>query len=436
MSLRRTFWAVLVLLILSGLGAYFTPMIAGVRTPVFFTRLVYLCLILIVLGYLWAYYSTHGFLLTREARVLRQQVGQIFEERFKLSNRSPFVRLWIEVRDDSQLPGNSGSRVLSLIGPRQQRSYIAYTMLNRRGSFHLGPTTLVSGDPFGLFLNEKEIPTDNQLIVLPYYVELTRFPAPVGMFPGGKAIQRRAAEITPQVTSVRDYAPGDALRRIHWPTSARKDRLMTKEFDQDPQADVWIFLDAYEPNYQRDDNAQQEEISRVDQLWLWQQRAEVKLPQDSFEYAVSSAASVANYYIRGGRTVGFVCASDVLIAVSPERGERQLNKILENLTFLDSNGSLPLMGLVEAQAPSLPRASTVVLVTTTAGESTDMAVDYLIMRNLRPVVVFIDKHSFEVEKNGSQGESDIVYRLRQRGIPVQIVECGDDLTVALETEVI
>ena len=135
MTLRRSFWGVLFLLVLSGLIAYFTPAISGVATPVFFTRLVYMSAFLIVVGYVWAYISTRGITLLREARVLRHQVGQVFEERFKLVNRLPFARLWVEIRDESQLPGKAGSRVLSLIGPRQQRSYIAYTMLNRRGSF-------------------------------------------------------------------------------------------------------------------------------------------------------------------------------------------------------------------------------------------------------------------------------------------------------------
>ena len=55
------------------------------------------------------------------------------------------MRLWVEIRDDSQLPGNDRIAGAFLIGPRQQRSYIAYTLLNRRGSFHLGPTLLGLG---------------------------------------------------------------------------------------------------------------------------------------------------------------------------------------------------------------------------------------------------------------------------------------------------
>ena len=429
MTLRKTFWGVLVLLIISSIIAYFTPVVAGVNTPVFFTRLVYLCLLLIVLGYFWAYFATQGLVLLRDARVLRQQVGQVFEERYRLSNRFPILRLWVEVRDDSQLPGKSGSRVLSLIGPRQQRSYIAYTMLNRRGSFRLGPTRLVSGDPFGLFLNTRDVTADHELVVLPYIVELEHFPSPTGMFPGGRAIRRRAHEITPQASGVRDYAPGDALRRIHWPTSARRDRLMTKEFDQDPQADVWIFLDAYGPShFQAEETPDQTVQHRVDQLWLWQRQVEVRMPPDTFEYAVSASGSLANFYIKQGRTVGFVCASDVFTAISPERGERQLNKMLETLTFLNPSGDLPLIGLVETQAPSLPRASTVVLITSSTDPTVEVAVDYLIMRNLRPVIVFVDADSF----GANTGGQEIIYRLKQRGVPVTVIEKDKDLKEALE----
>ena len=427
MTVRRSFWVFLFLLVAGILASYFTPLVTGAKTPLFFTRLVYLCMFVIAMSWVWAAVSTRGFIFTREARVLRHQVGQVFEERFRLQNRLPVVRLWAEIRDESALPGNSGSRVLSLIGPRQQRSYIAYTLLNRRGSFVLGPTLMVSGDPFGLFRFTLRLKNASTLLVLPYYVNLVRFPSPVGMFPGGRAIQRRAHEITPQASGVRDYAPGDSLRRIHWPTSARKDRLMTKEFEQDPQADVWIFLDAYGPTHfkiEEDRNAAQ----RVDQLWMWQRHAEVKLPPDSFEYAVSAAGSIANYYLKQGRTVGFVAASDVLTVLSPERGERQLNKILENLTFLKSDGSLPLPALVESQAPNLPRASTVVLITSLTDHSLDLAIDYLIMRNLRPVVVFIEPQSF----GGPEVESDIEYRVRQRGIALLTVSKDDDLKTALE----
>ena len=44
---------------------------------------------------------------------------------------------------------------------------------------------------------------------------------------------------------MREYRPGDAFNRIHWPTTARTNRLMVREFELDPTVDVWIVLDLH-----------------------------------------------------------------------------------------------------------------------------------------------------------------------------------------------
>lgn len=434
MSIRRTFWAILALLALSVLGGLFFP--AGpfpIPQPLrdqtdirIFTRIAAVCGGLILVGWIWANFSLTSVFVRREARVLRHQVGQIFEERYRIRNLLPLSRLWVEVRDDSTLPGNAGSRVLSLIGPRQQRSYVSYTLLNKRGAFRLGPTVVSSGDPFGLFKKSRMMPGDNELLVLPYIVNLDRFPSPVGQFPGGKAILQKATEVTPQAAGVREYIPGDALRSIHWPSSARKDHLMVKEFEQDPQADVWIFIDA-----DREVHFTSDEViptPRIDQLWLRRNENPFRLPKDTFEYCVSAAGSIAAYYLRMGRAVGLVCASEVTTVLAPERGERQLNKILENLTFLRANGLLPLFGLVETEAPQLPRASTVVLITPSVETGVELAVDGLLMRRLRPVVVYVDGRSFGASLSGDA----FLYRLKHRAIPIVIVQADEPLKESLE----
>ncbi|MBI4928095.1 MAG: DUF58 domain-containing protein [Anaerolineae bacterium] len=264
-------------------------------------------------------------------------------------------------------------------------------------------------------------------MVLPYIVNLTRFPSPAGQFPGGKAILQKATEVTPQSAGVREYFPGDALRSIHWPSSARKDRLMVKEFEQDPQADVWIFLDADRSVHFT--ASVEQPVVKIDQLWMKARENPFTMPADSFEYAVSAAGSIAAYYIRQGRAVGVVCAGEVTMVLSPERGERQLNKILENLTFLGANGNMPLLALVEMEAPQLPRASTVVLITPSLHPSVELAVDALLMRRLRPVMVCVDPQSF-----GSTLVADqFLFRIRHRNIPIVMVKNGLPLQDSLET---
>ena len=191
MTVRRTFWGVLVVIAVAGVAGYSLPFKVFIPSkPEYsieiFTRLIIFLVGLMVVGYAWARFSLSRIEPHREARIQRQQVGQIFEERYRIYNNSSLPRLWLEIRDQSSLPGNFGSRVISMIGPRHQRTYVAYTMLFRRGAFHLGPTALVSGDPFGLFQMSRVLPNDQELLVLPYVVELSIFSRAGWAVPGRK----------------------------------------------------------------------------------------------------------------------------------------------------------------------------------------------------------------------------------------------------------
>ena len=135
--------------------------------------------------------------MKRIGRGFRQQLGDVFEEHFEISNNLPIIRLWLEVRDKSDLPGSSGSRVFSWIGAREVRTYSSYTLLTQRGEFNLGPTELYSGDPFGLFAFCQTIQTDNKVLVLPYFVRLASFAFPPGLLSGGRLQQRKTPEVTP-----------------------------------------------------------------------------------------------------------------------------------------------------------------------------------------------------------------------------------------------
>jgi uncharacterized protein (DUF58 family) len=423
MRVRKPFFVVLLLILSLFAAAYISPQ----QSAFVFYRAIMLALAIVLVAVVWAFFSVRGLSLSRNSRVFRQQVGQIFEERVELRNLSWYSRLWVEVKDKSALPNKTGSRVLSSIGPHQQRSYFNRTLLTRRGAFLLGPNQLLSGDPFGMFSVEKTIPGKQYLVVLPYFVDLDRFIEPPGKMPGGQARRRKTMAVTPYAAGIRDYAPGDALNRIHWKTTARKDRLMVKEFEEDPQADVWIVLDAQSGIHlaQRDE---QTELHQADLLWMRQKSDFNRLPDDSFEYCVSAAASIAKFFLDHGRPAGFICAGQNLVAVPAERGERQLAKILETLAFLNPEGKLPIDGLVESQSSLIPRGSTVVVITASNNNSVKVAHDILLRKDLRPVFVFADPRSF----GAYYDLGTIIDDLAVSHTPFLVLEKGDVIKTALE----
>ncbi|HVP20822.1 MAG TPA: DUF58 domain-containing protein [Anaerolineaceae bacterium] len=429
MIIRRPFWGIILILIGAGLAAFLLPPLAPNFPPQSISipyRLIYIAILLIVISWIWAYISIRGLTLKRTARGFRQQLGEVFEERFEVVNKFGIVRLWLEIRDQSNLPGANGSRVFSWIGGREQRTYTSYTLLSQRGEYNLGPTILYSGDPFGLFAFQKSFSNSNTILVMPYFVELSEFPFPPGLLTGGRALRRKSPETTPQSAGVREYAPGDPLSRIHWPSTARKDRFMVKEFDQDPQADVWIFLDAYKLAHFS--SLETVAVPKVDKFWLWKQKFVFTLPTSTFEYATSVAASVARYFIKQGQAVGFVSAGQMHTAIPAERGDRQTNKILETLAFLREEGELPLLGLINAQMSNIPRGSVAVLITASNDDSIAAAADSLAQRKIKPVVILIDSVTF----GGTNDVNGLAATLVKMKIPVAVVHKGDDLKNILE----
>jgi len=391
------------------LALFFIVGLLGVvfNGSVIYSRFFLISALLIATSWLWARWSAAGLGLTRGSRMLRGNVGDVFEESYELANRSIIPAAWIEVLNKSALPNAAGSRLFTFVSGRQKRSYIARTWLTRRGGFQLGPTRISTGDPFGLFSYGKTIAPQNTLVVFPVIDEIQSFPFPPGMLPGGQVIRRKSYDITPHAAGVREYVHGDAMKRIHWPTSARRGQLMVKEFEQDPQAEIWLYLDSqkvihYEKPYQ------QEELPLDSMMFV--KRPKFKLPPSTLEYSVSIAASLVHYFIGQRRAVGYVSAGQTFTVHQAERSERQEAKILETLAFVEANGALSIAALVTAQASQLPQGSSVILVTPTVRPDILHAVDDLQMRYLRPVVVLLDTETF----GGPRGTEALVDSLHGR----------------------
>ena len=389
-----------------------------------FTRLLYIGVLLVLVSWIWTQVSLRGVDINRRARSLRASVGDVFEEHFELTNESRWGKLWIEVANDTNMKGAAGSRLLTMVGKGQRRTYIARTWLNRRGGFKLGPTRLTSGDPFGLFRKERLVPAEHSLVVLPMIYEISSFISPPGLLPGGQVIRRKALDVTPHASGVREYVPGDPMKRIHWPTTARRGQLIVKEFEQDPQAEVWLFLDSQAGVHAEKPH---EQPGLQSDGWIFDQRPEFKLAPSTLEYAISVAASLAHYFILQRRAVGLVTVGRSYTVIPAERSERQESKILETLAFIEAESDLSISGLAAAQAGQLPQGSSAILVTPTVDPELLATVDDLQRRNLRPVVVLLMANSF----GGAAGSERLSASLLERNVPVCNIYCEADLSIEL-----
>ena len=410
----------ILLLFLFGLAGALTT-----NAPVYL-RLLYLSIFTLVGSWLWVRISLSGVQIKRRSRSLRANVGDIYDENFEIENTNRMPCPWLAIENQTELPAASGSRLLVSIKRGEKRSYLARTWLTQRGAFPLGPTTLTAHDPLGIFKRSKSFPATAELVVLPLLVPISAFPAPPGLLPGGKVLRHKSMGITPHAAGIREYAPGDALRRIHWASSARRQQLMVKEFEEDPQAEVWLFLDA---QAEAQASLPDEGLARRWDGWMLGKRPDFELPPSTLEYGVTIAASLAHYFIRERRAVGLITAGQTNISIPADRSTRQEEKILETLAFVKAGHNLPIESLVRAQAGQLLGGSSATIITPSVRPELILAIDELQRRHLHPIVVLLDAVSF----GGAEGSKSLETKLKNIGVPVFRISYGAELGSTLSS---
>ena len=420
MKKRRT--AVYIMAALSLVAALLTG------NALFFT-LTYLLAFLLILSFAWAWSSINWVQISRVTRTRRTQVGRPLEERFVVRNKSAIPKLWLEVRDFGTLPNHLSSQAIADLGAHSSYVWRVNTICTHRGRFQLGPLRLQTSDPFGLFPMERDFPATTNIVVYPQTYPIYNFPLPMGLLPGGDALRRRTHYVTTNAAGVREYAPGDSFSRIHWRSTARRGRLIVKEFELDPLADIWIVVDM--AIFSHIHGAKQPIPTPQNDIPIWMRvEEEYKLPPLTEEYTVAIAASLAQHFLQPGRgmrqnrAVGLLAYGQSHEIVQPDRGERQLNRILETLAVLRANGQVPIQDMLHAESHLLPRGTTILVVTPTTDNQWLTAVRQLGQRGLRVVTVSINPASF----GGASSSVEMVNLLQGSGKMAYVVNCDDELT--------
>lgn len=359
--------------------------------------------------------------IRRRTHARRAQVGSEFGENFEVRNTSLLPKLWLEVLDHSTLPGYRASHVVPGMLPQARYHWESKMICTVRGEFQLGPLSIASGDPFGLFRFTRTIAATSRIIVYPATIPIEDFALPSGLLSGGDAQRRRTHFVTTNAAGVRDYAPGDSYNRIHWRSTARKSRLLVKEFELDPLADVWVFLDLSASSLVEQPGARTYGAS------FEYTGTTIYLPPSTEEYSVVIAASIARYFLEKGRNLGFVTYGPQREILHADRSQRQLNQILELLAVVRSGSDFDLEHVLSLNTEYLGRGTTLIVITADQSEGWVREAHTLSRRGIRLIAILLDPLSF----GGVVGTTATQTRLATFHVPAYVIRAGDDLTAAL-----
>jgi uncharacterized protein (DUF58 family) len=220
---------------------------------------------------------------------------------------------------------------------------------------------------------------------------------------GETSVMKRSLNVSPQVSTVRDYAFGDSLSRIHWNSTAKFRKLMSKEFDLGRAGEVWILPDLY-----GDFQAGQ-------------------LEESTDEYSASIAASLAKRCIESQLPLGFVTYGDRRQMLPAETGAGQFERVMDSLAVSKAEGAMPLEQVIPREEPLWGHRTSLITITASPAHEWVLAIGELARRGVKVAVVLLDSRSFGASFNSL----DVLDQLIEGGIQTYVVRNGDSIRTAL-----
>ena len=374
----------------------------------FFYRLLFTLIALVCIGYGWAWLNLRG-LEVRLFRIgTRGHIGEYLDGQVQLVNHTRMPKSWLEVVEDTDLPQPGGRTVALVKG--QLRSFRIATYLSRRGIYRTGRLRVTARDPFGLFRLTRTFLDGQSFTVLPQTVPLPDLDQRFANLPSDSVFSRRTPAITPESSTVRDYAHGDSLRRIHWPYTARMNRLMVKEFDIGVSAQAWAVLDM-------------------------ERRSHVGEPPDNTEeLAVTIAASLVRHWDETATPAGLAANGSEPWILKPDRRPAQLGVLMEALAGIRSDGVLPMERFLQDLRPHLSGFNTLMVITPSRRPEWASILVGMRRQGVNVAVCYVDPTGFAGDgseaQTGTTGQITADY-LAQHDVPVYLARRGEDINRAL-----
>jgi uncharacterized protein (DUF58 family) len=334
-------------------------------------------------SWLWTREALNGLRYDRHLAEKRAFRGEILPITFKLENRGWLPLAWIEADEhisDRVRPMHTATLPSDRVGSTTIRHSTALRWKQRitwtvnlecleRGSHQAGPTTIRSGDPFGFFTRQMIIPTETSFLVYPDVVPLEEMDFPPDFPFGARRVPRHLLTDPVHVVGVRDYAPDDSTRYIHWKASARLQQPQVKVFEPtvDLQIGLFLNLDTFERYWEGMDSVRAES-------------------------AIITAASISSRLLQRRAMVGMaanavITGSDQNLRIPPSRGPRQLDSILEGLARLTPMAVSSFPRLLMTEGRRYPAGSTIVVIACIMTEPLEIAIQTLLEHGQRVILI-------------------------------------------------
>lgn len=403
-------------LVLTGLTivAYFGAINRGQALP---WAIASILLATLLTGYIWPHWLVKTLSVTRSGPQ-RAEEGGVVVFQITVNNAGWLPRFMVEVVDHLPFVGVAQSQdvsgekllgVVAYIGANSSRSFEVSVPCEKRGFYQLGPVGLSSSFPLGLSSAHQSRNEGVQtLTIYPDIFPIASMPlsgAPSEIHRGGFLLPDGAGAA--EFAGMREYRRGDNPRHIHWPTTARMNELIVKEFEPLASASLYITLDMSAD-------------------------ACVGTGKNStFEYAVKIAASIARYASNSNMPIRLRGEGQQIVSIESGSGESHFSAILDVLAVVDTGGFMPYAKVLHNVASNCRAGQTVVVFLSESEKyiaDTIEAISMLRARGANVYAIVFDRQSFKVPESAREKQNDTQwFGLLDLGVGFLNIRNGDNL---------
>ena len=366
-----------------------------------FYRLFYILIITVTLAIIWLIYTIKSVDISIERKKTRISVGDLISDRLQIRGRGSLLKSLVILEDESTIPGYTNRT--ALVPSKGYRLSNSSTRITRRGIFTIGPVSVTSADVLGIFNGKFYTGVQEEIMIFPKVVEAAQFELQAHINSSDSSIVRPTQVLTPHASAVREYAYGDSLSRIHWKSTAKHGKLMSKDFDLGLSDQIWILVDM-------DSNTQFETPTG---------------PSD--ELIISTAASLMKKYSSENIPVGFIANGDRNIRLECKSGEAHFEEALTEMASLKAEGNTNFDDLVGSVSKQWTSNSSVVLITTASNTEWIPRLIDLSYKKVNVTVVIANEDSTQ----DTQSFREQISQLSELGISPYVINSQETLSDSL-----
>jgi uncharacterized protein (DUF58 family) len=319
-------------------------LVIALRTSLgFFYFFFFLLVVNLIISFSWLAieYFFSGLYLARNmpGRVVEEDYLQVEAH---LRNKGIIPLFNFILADEFPCAGSSSGRktvLIQYLGANSSLSFKYQCLCQQRGKYRIGPFSVYLFDPWGIFFIKKTYYIYSELYVYPRIFNIRRFPPLIkGNVPWFGIDTSRVSGDEHDFFGVREYRLGDPIKRIHWLSTARKNSLIVKEFQQRAFFSASIIF-----GLQKDKNF-----------------GEGK--QTVAEYTVRIAASIASYLIQRGVSLGLIAHAGEIIRLPSNKGPEHLDDIFRALATSRPESKIGLGSLLDEYGDSISGNTTLITI--------------------------------------------------------------------------